>query len=602
MLDRFKQKDLLKLRLMIFTLAALFFIVIGYLFYQLANQLVYETFYNVRVSSDVVRAKTSKKLESLLESIEGLPEDSFVYNQKNQVSSEKSTLLLGYSGTKGLTNDSVNILGRFQIIQGDQFQTPYAKGSLAAKNIRSILRENQLFSGEWKDVYANINQIKSKKKTQVQKRAPKKKSSKTKKARNGKVNQSLSKKYEKTKDGSKKTSVLSRGSLPGSSLLTDQLANTEVTLLKKQVLVVRTSRDGQSLRGILIDRSEFGRQLLGDHLSSLYMKSNLQVDLRVGGESIFEYEGARFQSFKGTKDLVGDYGFDKPFQGMRLIVVGYDLKSDQSSRFLYVLMSLMVALFGAVFWFLYSALKKRFALVQQQQNFLSAVSHELKTPLTSIRMYSEMLADGIGSESPGQRKKYYSYIHSESERLSRLIHNILMLTRSRSADEKIVLDLQACLLKEILAKAQRATKNLFDQSGFNCLWQIDPSISDDDSVSIDQDSFIQIMFNLLENAIKFSQNSCLENHGKKEVLVEVKKIPTDFSVCVVDYGAGIPVDEQRKIFDLFFRGGSELTRKTKGTGIGLHLVSRLASSMDIDLSLDSRSGETKFCLKLPNNI
>ncbi|MFK7795637.1 MAG: sensor histidine kinase [Gammaproteobacteria bacterium] len=210
-------------------------------------------------------------------------------------------------------------------------------------------------------------------------------------------------------------------------------------------------------------------------------------------------------------------------------------------------------------------------LIRQQQDFVSAVSHELKTPLTSIRMYGEMLREGWAEED--KKKTYYNYIYDESERLTRLINNVLQLARMNRND--LHAEMKPTSVNEILDMVKSKISSSVEQAGYRlnikCNDQAKHTV-----VQVDLDFFNQIMINLVDNAIKFSSKQ-----AKHEIDIgcQVKHTgAVEFSVR--DYGPGVKKDQMRKIFKLFYRSENELTRETLGTGIGLALVHQLAQTMN----------------------
>ena len=151
------------------------------------------------------------------------------------------------------------------------------------------------------------------------------------------------------------------------------------------------------------------------------------------------------------------------------------------------------------FYFLYRLGSSQIDLARQQQDFVSAVSHELKTPLTSIRMYGEMLKEGWADED--KRKTYYEYIHNESERLSRLISNVLQLAKITRNEPQF--DLQPTKVGELISNIESKIANQVEGAGFE-LTTIRDDETDRTTVMIDEDCFAQIVINLVDNAIKFS--------------------------------------------------------------------------------------------------
>ena len=224
-------------------------------------------------------------------------------------------------------------------------------------------------------------------------------------------------------------------------------------------------------------------------------------------------------------------------------------------------------------------------LTRQQQDFVSAVSHELKSPLTSIRMYGEMLKEGWADE--GKRQNYYEFIHDESERLSRLISNVLQLAKITRNEPQF--DLKPTKVVELMSKTESKISSQIERAGFELRFQIFND-ADQATISIDEDCFAQIIINLVDNAIKFSKTA------ENKVIEVSSKLSKDGRILfsVRDYGPGIPKDQMKKIFELFYRSESELTRETVGTGIGLAIVHQLTLAMNGNVDLINAGPGAEF--------
>jgi signal transduction histidine kinase len=229
-------------------------------------------------------------------------------------------------------------------------------------------------------------------------------------------------------------------------------------------------------------------------------------------------------------------------------------------------------------------------LARQQQDFVAAVSHELKTPLTSIRMYGELLREGWVPEE--KRKEYYAYIHDESERLSRLIGNVLQLARMER--QELALDMKPMAVGELFDLARSRLAAQIERAGFESSFELDPAIATR-QVTVDSDALLQILINLVDNALKFSARAELK---RVDIAVrEAERGSIEFSVR--DHGPGVARTQMRRIFELFYRAGDALTRETVGTGIGLALVHQLAHAMRGSIDVVNRNPGAEFRLRLP---
>lgn len=227
-------------------------------------------------------------------------------------------------------------------------------------------------------------------------------------------------------------------------------------------------------------------------------------------------------------------------------------------------------------WALYRLGVRQLALVRQQQDFVSAVSHELRTPLTSIRMYSEMLQEGW---VPADKMRgYYRSIGEESERLTRLIENLLTL--SRLERQRLKLQSQPCAAATLLGKAAARLGEQARRAGFEL--RVDCSV--EGSIEVDPDALLQILMNLVDNALKFAAVADV-----KVIELGCARDQRHLVLRVRDFGPGVPRDQMKRVWELFYRVEDERTRSTKGTGIGLALVRQLSEAMGGSVSLENRS-------------
>jgi signal transduction histidine kinase len=235
---------------------------------------------------------------------------------------------------------------------------------------------------------------------------------------------------------------------------------------------------------------------------------------------------------------------------------------------LWISITLAAVLCGG-FFFMYRFAVGQLRLARQQQDFVSAVSHELKTPLTSIRMYGEMLKAGWADDA--KKQIYYDYIHSESERLSRLIENVLQLARLTRSSQH--LDVKRATTAELVDLLRSKTATQAERAGFKL--DVRDETPPGTELTLDVDAFAQIFINLVDNALKFASDA-------EAKLVEIgARRESDGRVLftVRDFGPGIPKGQLKKIFELFYRPEDEVTRATAGTGIGLALVQQLAAAL-----------------------
>jgi signal transduction histidine kinase len=235
----------------------------------------------------------------------------------------------------------------------------------------------------------------------------------------------------------------------------------------------------------------------------------------------------------------------------------------------------------------YRSIRKDSELARLKSDFVSRVSHELRTPLATIRAVGEMLEIGAVS-SREKEKEYFSFITSESERLSRLIDNVLDFSRLGAG--KKMYHIKPIPLAKTVSATVRAFKQYVTSEGFEILYAADDDIP---LVPADEDSISQALINLMDNAVKFSRD-------EKVVWVELRRRGDEIALRVRDRGIGIAAKDMDKIFSLFYRQDNATTVSSKGAGIGLAIVKSIAEAHGGWVEVQSVPGEgSTFTIVLP---
>lgn len=206
--------------------------------------------------------------------------------------------------------------------------------------------------------------------------------------------------------------------------------------------------------------------------------------------------------------------------------------------------------------------------IQQMKNdFVSHVSHELKTPLASITAYSEMLADGE-ADNEDTRKEFYSVIQNQAKRLNRLIEDILNTSRIESGLIKV--HKEPVSLTLLIEEQMQMIKSYAEEKNIEIIGQ-KPIVFD--QVYVDKDMMSQVIVNLLSNAVKYTPSG-----GSVRIETVVDEGASLARVTVADTGVGIPTDEIEHVFDKFYRVGAN-KKQAKGTGLGLNLVKQIVEKV-----------------------
>jgi signal transduction histidine kinase len=222
-----------------------------------------------------------------------------------------------------------------------------------------------------------------------------------------------------------------------------------------------------------------------------------------------------------------------------------------------------------------------------RSQFVASVSHELKTPLTAIRMFAETLRLGRSKDIKMQTE-YLDTIVNESERLSRLLNNVLDFSKIEQG--KKIYRLEPNSLYEIIQDAARAMEYPLSQQGFLLRTNIENGLPD---ILADRDALEQAILNLLSNAMKYSASS-------REIELTLKRQGQWALIQVTDKGVGIDAKDQGRIFEKFFRIPSPENERLPGTGLGLSLVAHIAKAHGGHVEVESALGRgSTFTIHLP---
>jgi signal transduction histidine kinase len=254
--------------------------------------------------------------------------------------------------------------------------------------------------------------------------------------------------------------------------------------------------------------------------------------------------------------------------------------AGQDRAFL-LLSGLMLAIFVAaiilggslLMWQAYSNMRD----ARMKTSFVSNVSHELKTPLTSIRMYADLLREGRVKDGE-KREQYLNVIADESERLTRLVNNVLDFSRLEEGRKKY--NLEDLNIAELLKNFAEAHRPRISESGLDLEVNIPAT---EVKARIDRDAIEQVMLNLVDNAAKYAAEG-------RELTISLKVEQERCLICVMDRGPGVPRAHRKRIFEKFHRVDDSLTARHPGSGLGLSIARNLMRGMGGDLFYEPRDG------------
>ena len=227
---------------------------------------------------------------------------------------------------------------------------------------------------------------------------------------------------------------------------------------------------------------------------------------------------------------------------------------------------------------IYHSTQKIVDFSERQSRFVSSVTHELKTPLTNIRMYIEMLEQGMARDTE-KEQTYFRILQSEGARLSRLIANVLELSKLEKKHRRP--DLQTGMFEDVFKEIEELMAEPLKQAGF--------SLTCENGLArpfrYDREIMVQVLINLIENSVKFGASAEV-----KKISVRLREEGDRIRIEVVDTGPGIPSRDFKNIFNDFYRAENALTSAAGGTGIGLALVRRFVGLLGGRVSAHNNSG------------
>jgi signal transduction histidine kinase len=331
------------------------------------------------------------------------------------------------------------------------------------------------------------------------------------------------------------------------------------------------------------------------------------VVVDANGQTVFTHEHSDTGGSRRGKRYLAQAQLDDVFPGWSVQLTYADASGFGWSKRILGLQTMLLGL-ALLLVALGTAFTIRFSLRQMElsrlkSHFVSNITHELKTPLAAIRLYTETLQQGrVRDRAEGQR--FLGIIHKETVRLTALINNILDFARIEDGRRRY--QFATASVGEVVREVADAYAYQLRDRGSALQVDIEPNLP---ATSIDRDAIGQAVLNLLDNAVKYSRED-------KRIEVSVISEPAGGTggpdgvdaprgdrwilVRVRDYGVGIPAAEQERIFEAFYRVEKGLQHDIKGSGLGLAVVQHVAEAHGGRVEVESRPGEgSTFTLRLP---
>lgn len=352
------------------------------------------------------------------------------------------------------------------------------------------------------------------------------------------------------------------------------------------VLFSNTESDGSiELICFIINPEAFAKKILLPRIQQITQNKFLIVVRDNQNKFIVSSDNREFTSsveFEKPMWLIPNYKIG-------IVLVGETIRdlirSRATNNLILIAILLLVLLFAVVF--VYRAVKKELELAQLKADFVSNVSHELRTPLALISMFAETL-ELERVKNDDKKKEYYSIISQEANRLGRIVNSILNFAKMEAGKRKFTFE--PTNINEVVDNIYQTYSYHLQNKGFKFEKELSDNLPE---VVIDSEAISEAVINLIDNAVKYSDD-------KKEVVLKTGRINNAIYIAVSDKGIGIAPNEQKKIFEKFYRVSSGLIHNVKGTGIGLSLVKQIVEAHKGKIELKSNPGEgSTFIIIIP---
>jgi signal transduction histidine kinase len=319
-------------------------------------------------------------------------------------------------------------------------------------------------------------------------------------------------------------------------------------------------------QGFVIFAKEFLHYVLDTYFSGQPIAEFTQLHLEISDGEEIHYD---MQTGSRLKNPVAVFNriFPRPFSFLQITLMCERLPAS-NERWILNVMRVLTGVFILVgLVVMYQSARTVMELSERRAQFVSSVTHELKTPLTNIQMYSEMLEQGVALNRDRERE-YFRIIGTESRRLSRLIDHVLEFSKLSRKQRRF--RLQKGCFDDVISDVQEILQEQLQQENFTFLVEKDDNLC----FEYDREVMVQILVNVIENSIKFGKTS-----PTKEIRLSVQWQNTRVYIQVADTGPGIPPADLKHVFDAFYRADNVKDQAVRGTGLGLALVKKYVDAL-----------------------
>ncbi|MDP1678214.1 MAG: ATP-binding protein [Bacteroidota bacterium] len=337
--------------------------------------------------------------------------------------------------------------------------------------------------------------------------------------------------------------------------------------------------------GIVINNEFFINSIISKKLIDIAQNDFVvAVDRQSNGFTLFTTSPEQNKTFSQQRQL-----WIFPDHIIKIRLKGTTIQDAAQERFnrnvLLIIGMDIVLILGA--WFVFRTISREMELIAMKSDFVSNVSHELRTPLSLIRMFAETLEMGrVKTEK--KKKEYYTTIVHETDRLTRLINNILNFSRMESNTRRY--NFRPVLLNKLISSVLTIYSYQLEKLSFTLQTELSDHLPE---ISVDEEAIAEALHNLIDNAIKYSGEN-------KYLRIATSVIQNSIIVEVEDHGIGISIEHHSKIFEKFYRVSHGLVHTAKGSGLGLAIVQHIVHSHNGTISIISEPHHgSKFIITLP---
>ena len=341
-------------------------------------------------------------------------------------------------------------------------------------------------------------------------------------------------------------------------------------------------------RDVLIKSQVLNDTISIEQIDSVYKKAlnlnGINAAFHIKKDSLFKPDSSRGSNFNTSKVPVGflsKNAYQASFEAPTLFLL--------SSIFPQMALSvLLVAFIAITFLFLYRNLLSQRRLALMKNDFISNITHELKTPIATVNVAIEALRNFDALQSPERTKEYLDISAAELQRLSLLVDKVLKL--SMFENKEIELQKQNFDLKQLIEEVMYSMRLQFEKQGAQINFK---SMGPDFMILADRLHITSVIYNLFDNALKYSKSNPTIN-------IELASLQNEMIFSVADSGIGIAPDYASKIFDKFFRVPSGDHHNIKGYGLGLSYAAEVVRKHQGTIHLETELGKgSRFTVKLP---